>query len=211
MANPTLDDADFIYRFRTGDNDAIAALHEYGIKHFIPHFCWIGFSYVDAQDLWSETQLDLLKRKCPSYDPSQGPFRPWLRKVAKRVALYKLRQRKRHPHISLAECENMRNPDNHPEEEKSGKSEVTIKLERARELLSESDRSIISQRFDEGLSIDLIAEGHNISQPAARMRLWRAVQKLRQILEGLISGELPRRRKAIRRRNPRRAPAPEGG
>jgi RNA polymerase sigma factor (sigma-70 family) len=205
MLEELLDRDDFAERFLAGDKDACEILWRYGIKHFIPYYCWLGFQYVEAEDLWSETYLDLCEHKCPSYDPSRGPFRPWFRMVAKRVGLYELRQRRRAPHISLDECEDIPSPDNRNEEKESGKSELVILVERARELLNEQQRSIISQRFDEDLSIDLIAEGRRISKPAASMRVWRGLQKLRQILEGLNCCELSRRRKKPGRRNPRRA------
>lgn len=211
MDDSPLNSADFIDQFRAGDHEARVALYEHGIKVCIPYFCRKGFSYDEAQDLWFEIQLDLIKRNCPSYDPSRGPFGGWLRGVIKRVALNELKQRKRHPHVPLEEWKDLTSPDNHSEKEESGKSEVTIQLERAKELLSEPDRLLISERFDEGLSIDLIAERLEISKSAVRKRLSRALQELRQILERLLSGELRRRRKAIRRRNPRRAPAPESG
>ncbi len=207
MDNPFSDD--FIERYRTGDEDAIISLWEYGKKHCIPFICSQGFSYAEAQDIWYEAHFNFFENKCPTFDPAQAPFVAWLRTVIKNVVRYELRKRRRFPHQPLDDSKMLLANDG--AQKKGGESEMIILVERARELLGNSHERVISLRFDEDLPFGLIAERLGISETAARMRVSRGLQQLRLISKGLKSGELPRRRNRLRRSNPRRATPPEGG
>lgn len=199
---------DFFERYRAGNEEATITLWEYGKKHLIPFLCSLGFSYADAQDIWYETHFTFFEGKCPTYDPSRAPFGAWLRTVVKNVARYELRKRKHFPHEPFDECEELLIPKPSAQKE-GGKSDLMLLVERAREELGKTHEIVIGLRFDEGLPFGLIAETLRISESAARMRVSRGIQQLRLISKGLKSGELPRRRKRIRRTNSRRTTAPE--
>lgn len=199
---------DFIARYRAGEEEAILALWEYGKKHYIPLLCSWGFSYADSQDIWYETHFNFFESKCPTFDPCIAPFGAWLRTVVKNVARYELRKRKHFPHEPFDDCEDLSSLRPGTQKE-GGKSDLMLLVERAREELGKSHEIVIGLRFDEGLPFGLIAETLRISESAARMRVSRGLQQLRLISRGLNSGELPRRRKRIRRTNSRRTPPPE--
>jgi DNA-directed RNA polymerase specialized sigma24 family protein len=109
MNNPFSDD--FISRYREGDEGATIELWEYGKKYCVPFLCYLGFSFEDAQDIWYETHFNFFEGKCPTFDPTRGPFCAWLHKVVKNVALYELRKRNRFPCEQLDDSQDVPSPN----------------------------------------------------------------------------------------------------
>jgi RNA polymerase sigma factor (sigma-70 family) len=205
MFESNLNSLDFFERFRADEPDAQVALWKYGREHFIKLYRYMGFTDDEANDLWSETYVNLLETKCATYNSTKAPFRIWLKVVAKRAGLYRLRERAQHPEISLDACLDIPSNEIFVEENRSGKSKSQIRVRRATASLRQNDQTILWERFVEKLTFDLIAEQFGISESAARMRVSRGLERLRQKLERLCSRELPRRTKRTRRGNPPRA------
>lgn len=193
MLDTTLNSPDFITRFRAGDHHAQVGLWVYGRNSFIKLYRYMGFTREEADDLWSETYINLLETKCATYNPKKAPFPLWLKVVARRTGLYRLRERARHPEISLDACLDIPSNEIFVEENMSGGSDSQIRVTRATASLRKNDRTIIWERFVDQLPFDVIAESHGITQSAARMRTSRGLHRLRQRLERLCSSELPRR------------------
>lgn len=192
---------DFIERYRAGDSEAEILIWNYIRDNYIPLLRSWGFSHDDAEDICSEVNCNLLRTRCRTYDPTKAPFTAWLRIVIKNAAKYELRKRRRlacEPLSSYDEIITFANT-----EKDGGRSERLDLIERARKLLGESHQLVISLRFDEGLSYCQMADRLGISEPAAQMRVLRALQNLQPILEGL-KVELRRTRKRARCANPSR-------
>jgi RNA polymerase sigma-70 factor (ECF subfamily) len=204
MVDAHLNFVDFFERFSAGEDDALLALWEYALKHFIPHYRSMKFTREEAEDLCSETYIKLVETKCATYNATKAPFPIWLKVVAKRAGLYRLRERARHPEISLDACLDIPSNELFVEEDMSGKSKSQIRVRRAAASLSQNDQTIIWDRFVEKLTFDLIAERLGISESAARMRASRGLNRLRQKLER-FPRELPGRTRRTRRGNPPRA------
>jgi RNA polymerase sigma factor (sigma-70 family) len=206
MFDVTINSPDFVECIKAEEHKARVILWEYCRLRFIKFYQHLGFTIDEAEDICSETYVKLLQTKCATYNPNKGPFPVWLRVVGKRAGLYRLRQRRKlaKREISLDACLDIPAKDIFVEENMSGWSESQIQVRRATASLRQNDRTIIWDRFVEKLTFDLIADKHGISESVARMRAFRARQRLRQTLERLSAHELPRRTRRIRRRDPPR-------
>jgi RNA polymerase sigma-70 factor (ECF subfamily) len=157
---------------------------------------------VDESDVAQET-LALANRDLPNYRPQpQVPFYAWLRKIAWRQLL---RASRRHVHTQgrtvLKEqqlgWEHSRRAltrqlatNSTPSQQLMG-AELEQRVAVALEELSEWDRELLVLRYLERLSTAEIAALLEISPTACRVRLVRALERLRHRL-GDIGEELPR-------------------
>jgi RNA polymerase sigma factor (sigma-70 family) len=195
-------------RLKAGDRDAQLVVWNYGIRHLIPWYISLKFSRAEAEDLWSATFLKQLATNFKTFDPELGAVTPWLKAVAKRAAFYKIRERRRRREVALEDCRDQANPEDTLGEMEGGQLGARRRVKRLLGPLSDTDRSCIFERFYEDLSFDLIAERHGISEVAARMRVSRALTRIRARVERLNSRELSRRTRQNRRANTRRAAPP---
>lgn len=197
-----IDRDDFIDRFRAVDNEASIALWEYGIKKLVPILISLGFTRVEAEDLWKEVYVRFFERKCPTYDKSNVPFKYWARIVVKRAGLYELRKQKRLPVVSVDFLEELSCLEKVCFEKESGKREIVALVKSAAAQLTAKCQVALWQKFDQELPVDLIAENLGITEAAVRMRISRGLQELRVRLKGLGSRELSGRRQRVRQGNP---------
>jgi RNA polymerase sigma-70 factor (ECF subfamily) len=110
----------------------------------------------------------------------QGRLDAWIRKVAARVALSKLRHQSRRREIPL---------DIAPESMTQGHADAVVSqvtLQRALDRLPEALRAVLILKELEGYSHPEIAEMLGIKASASQVRLHRAHQKLRQILRNTL-------------------------
>lgn len=195
-------------RLKAGDRDAQSVVWNYGIRHLIPWYISLKFSREEAEDLWSATFLRQFEANFKTFDPELGAVTPWLKAVAKRAAFYKIRERKQRREVGLEECRDQANPEDRLGEMEGGQLGARQKVKRLLGPLSDKDRSYIFERFYEDLSFDLIAERNGISEVTARMRVSRALTRIRARVERLNSRELSRRTRKNRRANTSRATPP---
>ncbi len=209
MADAIFNSEEFVERLRVLDNGAWLLLLTELRKRLRDYYKAIGLSY-EADDLISKTIVRLVESKFIKYDGTQSSVLTWAVNTGKLVAREHFKKHTRQQKL-LSKYEMMIIPETSPQEKKSGESRLRAVMKRALESLSENEGIIISLRFVEGLSFELIAENLEISQNNARVRLTRARQKLMLEFERLCPRESRKRIDRSRRRHPHTlAPTPLG-
>lgn len=139
----------------------------------------------------------------------EASARTWLLTIARHRCLDHLRRSARQP-WSLGREDDVREPQVADSEE-ALVSDLMARRADIREglaVLSESERAMVLLRFAHGLSFDEIAESFGVKSGAVRMRVGRALSKMRDAIEGdacLAEPDFLRSRPAPAA--PRRAPA----
>ncbi len=133
-----------------------------------------------AEDLVQTTFLKLHSART-SYEQGR-PFRPWLFTIAARVRLDELRRLYRVPATaSDDEVERTAGNDASPSEQAEANEQLSL-IEAAFAKLSPSQRTVIQLHRVEGLSFAQIGEIMNVQEGAARLRAFRAYERLRELL-----------------------------
>ncbi len=170
-----IEEAEFLERARAGEPSSIAQLYErYGDTVY-----WIGYrltgSPADAEDVLQDVYLGL-PRALHTY-AGRGSFEGWIRRVAVRTTLMKIRQRKRKAEVALSQL-----PAN-AAELSTEVSTDRIELEDAVNALPEPLRIVFALRDVEGYTHIEIGKMLGIGTGASRTRLHRARRILRTYLE----------------------------
>ncbi len=143
----------------------------------------------EAEDVAQDAFLKCYQH-LSQYDQAR-PFKPWLYRIATNLALSRLRRLKKHQLLSWDQFLNL-NPFSRSEagrnytdpeaawEEKEAKTEVALALKRLKPL----DQLVIILRYLEELSYEEIALILQTNRNNVEVRLYRARQKLRALLEG---------------------------
>jgi len=165
--------ASLIAEARAGSPDALSALYlEHGAALFRLAYRLVG-GREDAEDVVHDVFVGLpeaLRR----YE-ERGSFGGWLKRVTARVALMRLRSGKRRREVGLDNAAGRAAP---PEAaERDG-------LQAAVDTLPDHLRAVLVLKEIEGYAHAEIAELLGISEGASRVRLTRALKKLRDELEG---------------------------
>jgi RNA polymerase sigma-70 factor (ECF subfamily) len=144
-------------------------------------FAWLlANSVPDAEDITQECFLTLIRRPA-DFDPSRAQLRTWLIAIARNQHL--LRRRKVGHEASTSDIESSG--------VQAGLEEGLIRLERADAVrravraLLERQREVVYLFEFEGLSLEQIALVLRIEPNAVKARLYRAREKLRDLLEPL--------------------------
>ena len=177
------DDSELVGRIRNGSVDEFAVLVR---RHQAQVFSIVHRYERDAQKVEDLAQETFLKawRFLERFD-GRAPFAHWLSKIALRVALDHLRKQKRlRPEVALEDLGEsaldwLRNPDEEQEIEARQAAEL---LERAMRELSPEDRQVITLLELEGRSVKEICALTGFSNPAVRVRAYRARGRLKKAL-----------------------------
>ena len=175
-----------IDKARRGDRDAFRLLVD---RHARPVFR-LAFrmtgNEIDAEDMVQETFLKAWKQ-IGKFD-GRATFGTWLHRICTNCSLDHIRARKR-------KQENQ--PENDPlfqvatgapsPERLAMSSQITGILSSALDVLSDMERAAFVLRHYEGLSIEEISAALGVQPGAAKHSVFRAVQKLRQALEPVMS------------------------
>jgi RNA polymerase sigma-70 factor (ECF subfamily) len=154
-----------------GSPDAIAGLYaRYGQALFRLAYR-LTRTKEDAEDTVHDVFVGL-PEKLERYE-ERGRLDAWLRRVTARVALMKLRSGRRRPVIRL-ELADVPDPSSEPD----------IDLQAAVDALPTKLRSVLVLKEIEGYSHREIADMLGISSVTSRVRLLRAMRRVRQILGG---------------------------
>ncbi len=222
MFKDILNSKEFFEELRVGNPNSYEVVREYCRLKFRTLYAKRRLSYL-SEDLISGTIVKLFQTRCSDYDPRKGCFTTWLRTVAKNDAISTLR----HESFICAEfdtqvkdIESIEDIEaikkiegklfSEPEEKEddSGASPLKRLIERALPSLSKDDQLILKLRFQHGLPFDLIADELGIKESAARMRVSRAVERLRNAIERLDNGESTQKINPSKRRDCDRTPPP---
>jgi RNA polymerase sigma factor (sigma-70 family) len=160
---------------RKGSPDAIASLYNRYASHLLRMLRALTGSSHDAEDVVHDLFLGL-PESLRSYE-HRGQLHAWLRAVAVRIALMKMRVARRRDRHTADAAEGMRvaAPASDPWN--------AADLEAAIARLPEALRVVVVLRQLEDRSHDEIAEILGIRAGAVRVRYMRALSRLRQILE----------------------------
>jgi RNA polymerase sigma-70 factor (ECF subfamily) len=176
---------------RAGSADAFRVLVErHSRSVFRLAFRMTGNQH-DAEDLVQETFLRACKQ-LHRYD-GRASFATWLYRIASNCSVDLLRARKSRERRIVDVAANPRESAGDPLEHFASASpspetlsmgrDITRLLSPAMRQLSERERTAFVMRHYEGLTIEEISHALNIRQNAAKNSIFRAVQKLRRVLE----------------------------
>lgn len=170
-----IEEAECLERARSGEPSSIAQLYErYGDTVYRIGYRLTG-SPADAEDVLQDVYLGL-PRALHTY-AGRGSFEGWIRRVALRTTLMKIRHRKGKAEVSLSQL---------PSSAAEATTDVSlerIELEDAVDALPKALRIVFVLRDVEGYTHIEIGKMLGIGTSASRVRLHRARKILRTYLE----------------------------
>jgi len=144
----------------------------------IQRLCWSMLSNrSDAEDAAQETFVRAYR--CLNRYDTERTFGPWLRGIAAKVCLQMLRKRGRSSSREVSLEDSYREPASPAEEEPSP---LAMEAVRALAKLKDTYRLPLALFYLEEASVAEVADALGISQGAARVRLHRGREQLREIL-----------------------------
>lgn len=186
-------------RLRAGDEAAFERLVRATSPRLLSTLRRMLRSDDDARDALQETFLAAW-RALPRFE-GQSKLSTWLHRIAVNSALMKLRSRRRRPEESIDELLPRFELDGHfaagslPAgrllDEELSEAERRAAVHRGIDQLPEAHRTVILLRDVEGLDTEEAARLLGISADATKMRLHRARQALRTLLERELGAEAP--------------------
>lgn len=189
-------DSAAVARARGGDSDAFRALVErYSRKIFRLAYRMTG-NEQDAEDVVQETFLRAYRRL--GQFESRANFGTWLYRIAVNSSLDSRRSRQRQEEYRTADAghpdpagyseETLRLASSEPTPDRLAFStEVRRELTQALARLSAKERAAFVLRHFEGMSIEEIGRALGLRSNATKNNIFRAVRKLRERLEPLVS------------------------
>ena len=191
-------EAALLARLRAGEDAAYEELVRASSPRLLATLRRMLRSDDDARDALQETYLAAF-RALPRFE-GQSKLSTWLHRIAVNSALMKLRSKRRRPEESIDELLPRFEQDGHftADTASTGKlldEEVDDARRRAAvrrgiDRLPEAHRTVIVLRDVEGLSTEETADQLGITREATKMRLHRARQALRTLLEQELGGDL---------------------
>lgn len=185
-------DAVVVLQVRAGDTDAFRVLVERHSHKVFRLAYRMTSNEQDAEDVVQETFL-LAYRRLEQFE-SRSSFSTWIHRIAINCALDLMRARRRHDDDRVSEedterpnlLESLPAPDPLPDR-LALSAETRRRVQHTLSRLSPAERTAFVLRHFEGMSIDEIAETLGVRANAAKNSVFRAVRKLRQALEPLVS------------------------
>ena len=160
-----------------GDGAAFDLLIERHLSS-IQRLCWSMLcSRSDAEDAAQETFVRAYR--CLGRFDTNRAFGPWLRGIATKVCLQMLRKRRRHSGREVSLDESFREPAAPEPDELSPLATAAV---RALATLSETYRVPLALFYLEDASVAEVAEALDITEGAARVRLHRGREQIREII-----------------------------
>ncbi len=187
-------DAELVAALRAGSSAAYEFLvREYGGRMLV--VCErLLFNREDARDAVQDAFLSAF-RSLHAFD-GRSQFSTWLHRIAINAALMKLRSKRRHPEHSIDDLLPVFKSDGHQENPGTqwtmAASEISEKKESQQiirskiESLPESYRNVLILRDIEELDTETVAVMLEVSPGAVKVRLHRARQALRALLEPIF-------------------------
>ena len=159
-----------LMKLKTGDKNAFEEIyHEISGTAYTVAYRITGDRHL-SEDIIQEFFVKLYKK--PPETPLEKP-RAYLLRMVHNLTVDKLEKQ----HINLDDCENML-PD------KTDTTDERIDLERAFEKLTKDERQLVALHLSGGFKFREIAEMMNIPTGTALWRYRKAINKLRNILNG---------------------------
>lgn len=144
------------------------------------YFRFLGATPDSADDLTAETFLRAVRAES-RFDPSRAAPRTWLCRIAQNVWRDDLRRARVRRHVPIAAHRDLVTDAPSPEERLLWEEQVTALLSAVAELPA-ADQELIGLRYGSDLESGAIGEMLGLGEGAVRMRLHRALKRLRQRL-----------------------------
>lgn len=180
-------DESLMARFQLGEESAFEILYDRYTQRLINFVHRFLYSREEAEDVAQQVLLTVYQQK-QRFD-SHRPFRPWLFAVASHLTSNRLRDKKRHPRLSLdASTEEDASPvvlmatTEPPMEDK----ELVAAVRRSLDRLPENQRLAITLARYENMSYNEIALAMKTSVSAIESLLFRARQSLKNDLSAYL-------------------------
>lgn len=183
---------------RAGDEAAFEQLVRTQSGRMLSVARWYLTIEEDARDAVQDAFLSVFKA-LPTFD-GRASLATWLHRIVVNSCLMKIRTRQRQPERSIEELLPTFLSDGHQATPSPTWSDTTTDLERAetRQIvrdqiakLPESYRTILLLRDIEELDTESVAQMLDLSASAVKVRLHRARQALRTLLDPLFGGQPP--------------------
>jgi RNA polymerase sigma-70 factor (ECF subfamily) len=163
-------------RLRRGEPEALREVYERYADDVYRLALRVTASPADAYDVAHDVFVGL-PEAATRYDPDR-PFDAWIKGVAVRTALMRVRSMRRRREVSVAPLARL------GVRSEAGRTIDRLTLEKALERLPVDLRTVFVLREIEGLAYQEIADVLGIKKNAAAVRLHRARGRLRDILRG---------------------------
>lgn len=182
-------------RFQLGDADAFVVLFNRYSTHLINFANRFLFSQEESEDTAQDVLLRIHNAR-DRYNASH-PFRPWLFAIASHLISNRLRQKKRHPLISLFHSDDKDDapPIDPPERRDHGPEQsmenrhLAARIQSSLSLLPENQRTaVILARFED-MTNEEIAQTMGTSVSSVKSLLFRARQTLKNALKQFIQNQ----------------------
>ena len=134
-----------------------------------------------AEDLTADTFLRVLESG-DRYDPARSEARVWVFTIARNTLRDHFRRTRVRKHVTLANLHDLAVDAPSPEERLLRQESVDRMLWGVRQL-RRADRELISLRYGSELGFAKIAEVLGMREATVRTRMWRALARLRVLLE----------------------------
>ena len=134
-----------------------------------------------AEDVTADTFLKVF-RAVGQFDPDRGQAKTWIFRIAQNTLRDYLRRSRVRRHVAIGNMRDLACDAPSPEERLLWEEQVARLLDAMAEL-GEADREIISLRYGSGMDTAAVAEVLGVRESAVRTRLWRALTRLRTIME----------------------------
>jgi RNA polymerase sigma factor (sigma-70 family) len=162
------------------DRAAFAAVYDHFFRRVYNYARYrVGDS--DAADDVTAQIFEQVLRHLPKYRPQRGLFAAWLFRIARNAVYDYLRQRRRHPQLSLEaltdRVSDQPGPDQQVEERLRWAHLLNLIA-----MLSEREQEVIALKFGAGLTNRQIAELMKLSESNVGVILYRTLGKLRELL-----------------------------
>jgi RNA polymerase sigma factor (sigma-70 family) len=135
----------------------------------------------ETDDLTAEVFLRAV-RAADQFDPARGPVRAWLLGIARHSLTDHRRREGRRRTVPVGSLRDLRCEAPSPEERLLRQERVTRLLAAVAEL-APADQEIIGLRYGSGLDTGETAAVLGLGEAVVRTRLWRALGRLRRVLE----------------------------
>ena len=142
----------------------------------------MGLDSATAEDIAQETFLRVW-RHAGKYNPRLGSLTTWILTIARNLTLTRLSRPEHRAETSVSSETLEIASDTPPPDEELVMQQRQHQLQAALACLSAADRSLLASSYIDELDMAAIARIEGCSVGAAKVRLYRARQRLRQILE----------------------------
>ncbi|PWE01013.1 RNA polymerase sigma factor [Marinilabilia rubra] len=171
----SLTDEEIMLDVKNGNTELLSFLYRRHQKHLFNFFMQIGTEYHQSEDFVQQVFFRILRYR-NSYKEG-AMFRKWMFTIARNLVKRDYEKQKHQKSIQLPQ----RLITEAPDDTDAGEKEEKIKeLYKALESLQASDRELISLSRFQGMKYEAISEITGISVGAIKVRMHRALKKLRE-------------------------------